>query len=490
MYKALIIDDESKAVESVYNAFDWASLQISEIVKISDPHGLAERIVSEEPHIVFIDIEMGVVSGLNVIEACSKFVPDTLFVIISGHNNFEYARDSIRLDVVYYLLKPFTEYEVDIATEKLMNELNIRFGGKTGVQLNDINSFLSNKQQFQDFMVESGISFSKCCQFIVVCMEKVDLESLNLCLQNQLIKRYKIGRQKYLLVVEAPLSTNSLILLENVSCFGNMSLGVSDVIEKPEDAYACFKQANTLAYGDFITERCGVQTAEGGNDSDFDGLVNALAAHFDNGAFEPLRELLRELPKRAKEKRYHMEQVVYFHNSFTIRLNALLRQMGRKEFLHILSFEELLNEYTGIKSMCDSLLASLTAVVDNEERAFDEKPKGNTTEIAERVKAYLDMNYVQKIRIKDLSAMFYISEAYLSDIFKILTQKTIIEYLADVRIEAAKELLENTRMNISNIAEAVGYGDYCYFNKIFKKYVGVTPYQYRKKTVGNVANED
>ncbi len=490
MYKALIIDDELEAIESVYKAFDWNSLHITDIVKISEPHGLVERIASETPDVVFIDIEMGVVSGLDVIEACSMLLPETLFVIISGHDNFEYARISIRLDVVYYLLKPFTEYEVDNATEKIMNGLNVRFGGRTGVQLNDINSFLSNKQQFQDFMLESGINFPGCYRFLVVCMEKVDLESLNLCLQNQLVRRYKIGSKKYLLVVEEPLSDSSMILLENICSISDMSLGISDVISTPEEAYGCFKQANMLAYGAFISDRCGIYKIEKDSDHDFDVLVGQLDINFANEDVKTLKDLLHTLPDTARSKNFNMEQIVFFHNTFIIRLNALLRARSNKDFLYILSFEELLNEYPGIGSMCLALAESLDAVTDSTVVQGIEKQRVNSDEIVEQVKSYLDSHYVQKIRIKDLSNMFYISEAYLSDIFKNITQKTIIEYLADVRIEAAKESLKSTRMNISNIAESVGYGDYCYFNKIFKKYVGITPYQYRKKYTGNVAHEN
>jgi len=490
MYKALIIDDELEAIESVYSAFDWNSLHITDIVKISDQHGLVERIASESPHVVFIDIEMGVVSGLDVIEACSTLLPETMFVIISGHDDFEYARLSIKLDVVYYLLKPFTEYEVDIATEKLMNGLNVRFGGRTGVQLNDINSFLSNKQQFQDFMVESGISFPKNYRFIVVCMEQVNLESLNLCLQSQLIRRYKIGSKKYLLVVEEPLSDSSMILLENTCTIGDMTLGISDVIKLPEEAYGAFKQANMLAYGAFINDRYGVYKIEKDSDREFDELVSLLDRCFSNEDVNGLKEILFALPETARSKSFNMEQIVFFHNTFIISLNTLLRARSNQDFLYILSFEELLNEYSDIRSMCCALVESLEAVTETFTEHNGETPKVNSAEIIEQVKNYLHSHYVQKIRIKDLSAMFYISEAYLSDIFKNTTQKTIIEYLADVRIEAAKESLINTRMNISNIAESVGYGDYCYFNKIFKKYVGITPYQYRKKHTGIVEHEN
>ncbi len=490
MYKALIVDDEIEAVESVYSAFDWNSLHVRDIVKISDPHGLVDRIVQENPHIVFIDIEMGIVSGLQVIEECRRLLPKTLFVIISGHNNFEYARVSIRLDVVYYLLKPFTEYEVDVTTEKLMNELNVRFGDATGVQLNDINSFLSSRQQFQDFMLESGITFPGRYRFVVSCMEKASLESLNLCLQEKLVKRYKIGSKKYLLVVKEPLSENSMILLENLSSFSNMALGISDVVSAAEEIYSGFKQANMLAYGTFINGCFGVYKIEEGVEKDFDSLMNTMEQSFEREDFEALYNLLKSLPERAVQKNYTMEQVVFFHNAFVIRLNSLLRQKGKKDFLYILSFEELLNEYPDVLNMCHALNEALGAILENQDEFVSEKAKVNSAEIVQQVKEYLEKNYVQKIRIKELGSMFYISEAYLSDIFKTLTHKTIIEYLADIRIETAKELLRSTRLNISNIAESVGYGDYCYFNKIFKKYVGVTPYQYRKKHVGDVEYED
>ncbi len=490
MYKALIIDDENEAIESVYNAFNWHNLNVTDVVKINETQDLTKRILAEKPHIVFIDIEMGDVFGLHIIEECSKLLPLTLFVIISGHDSFEYARLSIQLDVVYYLLKPFTEYEVDIATEKLMNHLNIRFGSSTGVLLDDINSFLSNKTQFQNFLLEDGISFPNSYRFIVMCMEKVNVESLKLCLQERLIKRYKIGQKKYLFVVEEPLNESNMILLGNMILFNKITMGISEPFQNPEDMFGCFKQANMLAYGGFIDDTRKIFEIEEAGVEDFNACVDAVQSYFDAGEFNMLQKVLNKFPEKARKKRFNMEEMVFFYNSFVVQLNAVLRKNKKKDYLYNLSFEELINEYSNIENMCESLLQALEIVTGGDQSSLNEMDKATSNNTVEQVKNHLKQNYSQKIRIKDLSNMFFISEAYLSEIFKNLTHKTIVEYLTDIRLEVAKELLSDSQMNISNIAESVGYGDYCYFNKIFKKYMGVTPYQYRKNRKGNVERED
>lgn len=490
MYKALIIDNEKEAIENVVSAFNWKSLSVTEIVKISDTKDLSKRIVSEHPHIVFIDIEMGNVLGLNIIEECCKLVPDTLFVIISGYDSFEYAKTAVRLDVVYYLLKPFADHDVDLATNKLMNYLNIRFGSRMGIILNDINSFLYDGTNFQKFLVDDGLSFSKKHRFIVSRMEKMVVEDIKLCLREKLVKRYQIGQKKYLFIIEGSLDENNTILLENIINFNKMSIGISEEFEYPEQMFSCFKQANMLACGDFIDSSYRIYQSGQAHEDEFDAFMETVQMFLEGKNPEKLKTILQKLPALSREKHFNMEEVVIFYNYVIIRLNLILRKNKTMDYLSVLSFEELVNEYNDIESMCEFLLNIVETILGSQ--TDDEIEIDNTTSnyTVQQIAVYLKENYSQKIRIKDLSDMFFISEAYLSEVFKKLTHKTIIEYLTDIRIESAKDMLINSCTSISNVAEATGYRDCCYFNKIFKKYTGDTPYQYRKKYKGNVEIED
>ncbi len=120
MLTAFIVDDDSYSVEATYMMIPWKELGISHIEKIYTPTGLTEQILTKKPHIVFIDIEIGNISGLDIVRECMDQNSETLFVIISGHDNFNYAHAAVNLGVVYYLLKPLDEGEISALKHKLM----------------------------------------------------------------------------------------------------------------------------------------------------------------------------------------------------------------------------------------------------------------------------------------------------------------------------------------------------------------------------------
>ena len=124
MFRAFIVDDDEFSVEATYMMFPWEELGISRIDKIYTPVGLLERILTEKPHIVFIDIEMGGITGLDIIEKCKSQGCESLFVIISGHDNFSYAHTAVNLGALYYLLKPLDVDNVEAATKKIKKVLS------------------------------------------------------------------------------------------------------------------------------------------------------------------------------------------------------------------------------------------------------------------------------------------------------------------------------------------------------------------------------
>ena len=123
MFMAFIIDDDKYAVEATYMMFDWKQLNISRVEKIYYSNNLAERILNEKPDVVFIDIEMSNVSGLDIIRECKKNNCKSHFIIISGHDNFEYAHAAVNLGAIYYLLKPIDFSDTETVTLKLQKLL-------------------------------------------------------------------------------------------------------------------------------------------------------------------------------------------------------------------------------------------------------------------------------------------------------------------------------------------------------------------------------
>lgn len=105
--------------------------------------------------------------------------------------------------------------------------------------------------------------------------------------------------------------------------------------------------------------------------------------------------------------------------------------------------------------------------------------------ITEDIKEYLEENYNKKISLNELSKYFFLSQPYISSIFKKQTGYTLIEYLNTVKISKAKSMFAKGEDNISKVAEEVGFNDIHYFYKVFKQYENMTPVQYIERKLSN-----
>ena len=97
------------------------------------------------------------------------------------------------------------------------------------------------------------------------------------------------------------------------------------------------------------------------------------------------------------------------------------------------------------------------------------------------VKNYIYQHYEEDLNLEMLAEKVYLSSGYLSFIFKKETGMTILEYITNERVTMAAELLVETNFPIVTVADSVGYGNYSYFTKIFKRYMGDNPKTYRQK---------
>lgn len=102
------------------------------------------------------------------------------------------------------------------------------------------------------------------------------------------------------------------------------------------------------------------------------------------------------------------------------------------------------------------------------------------TLMAEAIR-YIDANYSENLTLSDICKQFAISKTYFCHLFKLITEKTFTEYLTDLRIRAAMNLLEDHSLSITEISEKLGFSNTSYFSKIFKKHTGSLPKEYRKE---------
>lgn len=105
--------------------------------------------------------------------------------------------------------------------------------------------------------------------------------------------------------------------------------------------------------------------------------------------------------------------------------------------------------------------------------------------VADKIRHYIELHYQEDVSLQDLAGMMEYSDAYFCKIFKQCFDKSFIMYLSEFRMEKAKELLEDTMVNIKDVSSRVGYRDSNYFAKVFKRMTGNTPSEYRLRVLQN-----
>lgn len=466
MFRAFIADDDEFAVEATYQMFPWKELNVTKIEKIYSPCGLADKILTEKPQIVFIDIEMGDVSGLDIIRQCKEEDSDTIFVIISGHDNFHYAHTAVNLGAIYYLLKPIDFSDVKNVTEKLTRALekNMR---------NDISDHLLTKDSLEQFL---SAQLSDCdYRFLVGIMTHAERYHVQSLLQNTVASVYKIGEKKYLfLIKEEPFTAEIQAALMQYAKARQFVLGVSSAFHKSGRIYDSFCQANFLSYNLFIHPSGALFYWPTDIDTNFLAqLLDEVFGAVDAKNISWIDDILKRLPGLFVENRYTMHHVVWFYNALIGRINIALN----REFPFPQMDEEDLQMYfQNLTELCASLRAYIKETVKPQ---MDSKE--NSRDLWTGILSYIEQNYMKKIRAQDICSDLFISSTTLYNAFKINTHGTFVEYLTCFRLEKAKQLLLVSPKTIPEIAEAVGIKDHYYFNKVFKKYTGLPAVQYRNQ---------
>ena len=112
MYKLLIVDDEKIVIEGLKSAANWQDHQIEIVGSALDGEEALKEIMNKKPDIVLVDIRMPKLNGLDLIKETKVLNLDTVFIIISGYSNFDYAKRAIQLGAIDYLVKPIEVEEI------------------------------------------------------------------------------------------------------------------------------------------------------------------------------------------------------------------------------------------------------------------------------------------------------------------------------------------------------------------------------------------
>ncbi|MGG1634948.1 response regulator transcription factor [Paenibacillus sp. NRS-1760] len=473
MYKVVITDDESLIIESLKLCIDWEQQGFQIIGQALNGIDALELILEAEPDIVFTDIRMPGLNGLELMKKVSKTHPHILFVVISGYAEFAYAQKALKHGAIGYCLKPIEEDEIinvlRKAEEILLNDTPNK--NEDLLELLADSSSIDSKQKLNSILKKKGFNITTSNGLYVI----VSIGQKGITIpQNIMHVMIRLDFNKKVYIFEQLNNEKLIHFFESQMSEETISIGVSLVNEVSELKQAIVGAA-IAAYQFFIVGRKGVFISKPIDihllDHDLKKLDKAIQqkdiALIDE-SYLSIKELFKagEMNIRLAFKVYNTTMVLLFKYSD----DELDTDMVDYEQLayNFGNVEEMLSKLRELSvKHCNILNNNMTGKIDNT--------------IIKQVLEYVNNNFYKAITVQNLSEMFFISPNYISSLFKREVGENFKEHLAKIRIDYACKLLGSQEYSIQQVAEKSGYSDYFYFSRIFKNMTGTTPSKFRSE---------
>ena len=497
MKKVMLVEDEEFILQGLENIIDWEELGLSIIHKAHNGQEALQMQEEEKADIIVTDVCMPLMDGLELLRKVRETDAAARFIILTGYNEFEYARAAIRMDVEDYILKPIDEEELIKALKNCISRLE-ELESQRSEQIDEKVEFLQflegnmEEGERSRYLEENGIRLAA-APFVSAAIARVDLATLGEYKITEVI-RYLSSRKVEGDVIVRHLGGNDILLLlclkEKLPCprdwFANLQneleidLGVrtfftvseefSALADLPEVYRSIQKMQRYLlidGYGSCVDE------AHLKNRTSEDVLIDRekfmrLVVSKDIGA---ARQYVEDLFINNMQKDASVD-VLY---QIAVRI-ALILQEIRSEY-------NLTGEGRGLSDVIDGIyqaedLFSIKALFLSEITdiiSWLNTENTQYTPVVRQIMAEVRKNYRNDMNLKTLAYKYHMNTSYLGQIFQREVGCPFSQYLNNVRNDVAKRMILNTNMRINDVAKEVGYSDTSYFYRKFKQSYGVSP---------------
>lgn len=531
MMKILIIDDEMIARESLGQQL--YNLGYTENFLARGGEEALELIGKIYPDIVFVDICMPDMNGLEFMKAVKKRNINTIFVVLSGYDSFTYAQQSIDLGTYKYLLKPIDDKDL-LNTVKTI-EQQIKSQAKEREKVYKLSKNISKtegiirRQYIYDLLLgnlnkeekiyqrKTNLNIHFKYKYYRVCMisvisktsglitagtDKIDYELVNFCIENvfsELVMSERIdpyyfydGRLMGILLnydkeinktefEQIYIQIKAVIdKIENVELTFGVGKTILD-INKIRRAYQSAKEViNSRAiYGIghiyFADDEKQPQITEKNIEAE---LEDALIINIFKNDKVKIRSIVKSAYEPYETLQKNTASLNRMHLNIFVRLHRELEKLGidgsnyiEDEFL----LYNKIQRFDTLKEMSDFLYEVSIKCIE----AIGTSKSNDVFVMINRSKKYIKENLGFNLTLERVAHEVNLSPAYFSKIFKETEGTNFIEYVTHTRMDIAKTMLEKN-CKITDICNKIGYADPKHFHKIFKKNVGVTPGNYKK----------
>jgi len=540
LYKVLIIDDEEPLREAIKILGDWELHRITEVLEAENGKDGLEAVRLHRPDIVLVDMRMPELEGPEFLQFVEREYPELVAIVVSGYNDFNYMRQAIKSNTVDYLPKPVKREEINQALTAAIARLEEkRKKIEENIERNmAINMSLPMLKQHTYFsLIEKNYNL----QTVKANLAYIQPDYANTSLQMALIRLLnpdkiagaKFNREPDLLrfavtnVLNEPgdedvvcysfahprNQSDILIVLTHKSnpsqaarhevvpiikwrikkledLLGIVSVAaVGPICQNPFALGESYKAAEQILNAINILDRKELVFKEPVEQAKIKLHSLTAKAHRLRHAFEHDGRGIRH--SIVKEYMRTVEQSGYYGLGNAYRnqeeLNMLLYDIALELGV---SPEALARAKGSIDADLEfkdaaEVERSLLLLVDRYGELISNALLWNKAFNVNEIKAYIDQYYYKEIKISLFTEKYFLSREYLMKLFKEEFGYGIYEYVQKVRMEKAKELLNDPMLKIQDISEMVGYSNNHYFSKAFKNYYHLSPTEYRVRKIDN-----
>lgn len=523
-YKVFLVEDEPVTRRGIRNNVDWESAGFKFCGEAADGEMALPLIEASQPDVIITDIKMPFLDGLQLCKIVREHMPWVKIIILSGHDEFEYAQSAIKLGAIEYLLKP-----VDAAKlQQTLKEVAVSLD-REGQELEKLKKLREDatinlslaRERFLLRLVMGGISSAEAVEqshklgldIVARCYTVLALNiDLRECVQpfdygeyqrfEKIVSDSIGGNPDILLTIKDP---EELVLVikgdspdelqqegkfiaelikqevdEKIACDltierGSVQHRIGDIHYSFAEALAKVKVAKQprIPLGpDERIDHIELMKLEQAKLRDFLLFGNAqdCDAFFD----DHLQAVGEAAAHSYLIKHYLFVDIILAVAQFVSDLGGDVDQVVPE----IHSIDELLHDvetYAQIREIMSRILSSAISLRDSQVQS-------ERTIIVQRAKAYIDNNFTNpELSLSEVAAEANFSPSHFSSVFHKETGETFRDYLSRSRIEQAKELLRTTNHTYSEIAYQSGFGDPRYFGQVFRRKVGVSPQEFRNQ---------
>lgn len=545
MIKVFLVEDEIIIRESIHKMIPWEEYGFILIGEAKDGEMALPLIKKCKPDVLITDIKMPFMDGLTLSRLVKKDLPDTKIIIISGYDDFDYARQAISLGIEQYLLKPISKAEFLKVLEGIRSKYEKENEQKMYYQKfeNEIKAYEKNAQRdFFELMVSENVNLEKlyeqadklqidimaqCYNLVLFDIGfKTDYQNVEdmyskdtadvqnqideLFINNQNYQLFRNQQFNYAVLIKGDeaeiddLKDDCIESLKNIfEQYNKLEWFVcaGKKVERLSLMHECYKEAmKSFAYRylgyRYVFSYEDVQKNETDTNMNLKNIdmnavkqeiiynfaCNALEEEVDSFADNYLKMLGIEAVRSKMFQQYILLNLHFCLVSFVEKLGYNKSEM--EDYLKVICDER-------IKSTED-LKQIIGAMLSKGIKLREESSKGRNQSVVRSALQYMEENFMDdSMTLNRIAGVVNMSANHFSALFSQEMQQTFIEYLTQLRMNKAKELLRCSDKRSGEIALEVGYKDPHYFSFLFKKTQGCTPSEYRnQKGITSVAETE